>query len=141
MAATAVAVAVSVTGVATTSTAAKTIRATENASLRLVKKSGSLFDHRGTVTGTVSGPATSRIRLKGLSLDGTVTVRSRNGQLRIRIRGKARSGGMKPRFEGTATMSGGTGRYRKAKGNGRFTGTIDRSNWAASIRAVGSLTY
>ncbi len=127
--------------VATTpATATTTVRATENASLRLVKKTGMLFTHRGTVTGTVSGPARSTIRLKGLSISGTVTVVSRHGELRIRISGKARSGGSKPRFEGTARMSGGTGRYRKATGNGRFNGVIDRSNWATTIRAVGSLT-
>ncbi|MBF6620110.1 MAG: autotransporter [Patulibacter sp.] len=122
-------------------TSAKTLKATENASLRLQKKSGTMFRHRGKVTGTVSGPAYSRIRLKGLTLDGTVTVKSKHGKLHIRIKGKARSGGMKPFFEGTAKMSGGTGRYRKAKGNGRFTGVVNRSNWSASIRAVGSLTY
>lgn len=127
--------------IGTSSSSAKTLRATENASLKLDKKSGTMFRHRGTVTGTVSGPAYSRIRLKGLTLDGTVTVNSKHGKLHIRIKGKARSGGMKPYFEGTARMSGGTGRYRKAKGNGRFTGVVNRSTWAASIRAVGSLTY
>lgn len=129
-----------VSGIAAPATA-RTVPATENASLRLVKKNGTLFTHRGTVTGTVSGPARSTIRLKGLSLNGTVTVVSKQGELRIRINGKARSGGMKPVFEGSATMSGGTGRYRRATGKGRFTGVVNRSNWAATIRAVGSLDY
>lgn len=122
-------------------TSARTVKATENATLKLQSKNGTMFRHRGTVTGTVSGPAYSRIRLKGLTLDGTVTVKSKHGKLHIRIKGKARSGGLRAKFEGTARMSGGTGRYRKAKGDGRFEGIINRSTWAASIRAVGSLEY
>lgn len=130
------------TATATPSSAgARTVKATENASLRLESKSGSMFRHRGRVSGTVSGPAYSRIRLTGLTLDGTVTVKSKHGKLHIRIKGKARSGGLRAKFEGTARMSGGTGRYRKAKGNGRFEGIINRSTWAATIRAIGSLTY
>ncbi len=142
VAAVAMVAAFTATGVVGTAEApAKTVRATENASLRLVKKKNMRFTHRGRVTGTVSGPARSTIRLKGLSIRGTVTVSSKRGKLRIKIRGKARSGGMKPTFEGTARMSGGTGRYRKAKGSGRFKGVINRSTWATTIRAVGSLTY
>lgn len=134
-------VAVGVVVATPTDTSARTVKATENASLRLQKKDGTMFRHRGKVTGTVSGPAYSRIRLKGLTLDGTVTVKSKHGKLHIRIKGKARSGGLRAKFEGTARMAGGTGRYRKAKGKGRFEGIINRSTWAASIRAVGSLSY
>jgi hypothetical protein len=120
---------------------ARTMSVTENFTLKLAKKSGTTLEHRGSATGTVPGSARSRITLSSLSMNGTVTVVTKSGTLNLRIRGTARSGGLRSKFDGTATMAGGTGRYRKARGSGRFTGVVNRSTWAATIRATGSLTY
>jgi hypothetical protein len=120
--------------------AAGTSRVTENVKLTLVKKSGSAFTHRGSVTGSVPGSASARTTLKGLSLSGVVSIRTSHGTLRITIRGTARSNGLRSKFDGSATMSGGTGRYKHARGTGRFEGVVNRSTWAATIRATGSLT-
>jgi hypothetical protein len=119
---------------------AGTQRVTENVALKLVKKTGSSFRHRGSVTGTVPGSATSSTTLKGLTLSGTVSIRTKHGTLRIRIRGTARSNDLRSKFDGSARMAGGTGRYKRARGSGRFTGVVNRRTWAATIKATGSLT-
>ncbi|WP_324911034.1 autotransporter [Baekduia sp.] len=115
--------------------------AREHVSLSLVRKSGTDFRHQGTATGVVPGRVTSRIRLRALSLSGTVTIRAKRGTVQLRIDGTTRSGGVRSRFEGSAILTAGTGRYAKAKGRGTFTGVVNRRTWAATIDAQGSLTY
>lgn len=108
--------------------------------MTLVKRSGTVFRHKGRATGTVAGSVTSSIKLTSLSITGTVSVRAKDGTLRLKVRGTARSGGLRSKFDGTATMSGGTGRYSKASGKGTFTGVVNRRTWAATLDARGSLT-
>jgi hypothetical protein len=119
---------------------ARTVPVTEHVALTLVKKSGTRFQHKGRATGTVTGSVGSRIKLTSLSIAGTVTVRAKDGTLQLEVRGTARSGGLRSRFDGTATMTGGTGRYAKARGKGTFTGVVNRRTWAATLDARGSLT-
>lgn len=124
-----------------TTAVAATATVSENVSLKLTKKSGSKLSHRGTATGTIPGSATAQSTLRGLKLNGTVTIKTKRGDLRIRISGTARSSGVRTKFDGSATMAGGTGIYRRARGTGKFTGIVNRSSWAATIRATGKLTY
>lgn len=126
---------------ASDATASRTIQVRESASLKLVKKSGSTFTHSGRVTGTIPGTASSRMTLNALSLSGTVTIRAKGGSVTMRLSGRARSAGLRSKFSGSATISGGTGRYANARGKGRFDGVVNRSTWASTINASGSLTY
>jgi hypothetical protein len=112
----------------------------EHVELKLVHKSGTHFRHRGTATGTVRGTVTSAITLESLSISGTVSVRTKSGTARLRVKGTARSGGLRSRFEGRATVVGGTGRYGHARGGGTFHGVVNRSTWAATIDASGTLS-
>jgi hypothetical protein len=121
--------------------AARKVVATEHVTLALFKKTGTKFRHKGRATGTVAGSVSSQITLTSLSIKGTVTVRAKGGTLRLRVTGDARSGGPRAKFDGTATMDGGTGRYAKARGSGTFTGVVNRRTWAATIDAHGSMTY
>lgn len=120
---------------------AGTMSISESVSLKLTKKSNSKLSHRGTATGTIPGSATAQSTLRGLKLNGTVTIKTKRGNLRIKINGTARSSSVRTKFDGTATMDGGTGIYRKARGTGKFDGIVNRSSWAATIRASGKLTY
>jgi hypothetical protein len=115
----------------------------EHVTLKLVKRTGSSkFEHDGRATGTVQGPVVSKIALShSVVMKGTVTISSSRGKLRLSIDGRARSIAVKTRFNGTATVVGGTGRYAHAKGKGTFAGVIDRSNWNATIDASGSMTF
>jgi len=124
-----------------TAHAARKVAATEHVTLTLVKKTGTKFQHKGKATGTVAGSVRSQITLTSLSIKGTVTVRAKGGTLRLRVSGTARSGGLRAKFDGRATMDGGTGRYAKARGSGTFAGIVNRRTWAATLDAHGSMTY
>lgn len=126
---------------APTATAARQVNATEHVTLTLVNKTGTKFQHKGKATGTVAGSVTSQITLTSLSIAGTVTVRAKGGTLKLKIRGAARSGGLRAKFDGTASMVGGTGRYAKARGGGTFSGVVNRRSWAATLDARGKMTY
>ena len=120
---------------------ARTIDAREHVTLKLVKKTGTSFRHKGKATGTIAGTVTSQITLSSLSINGTVTVHAKDGTLRLRMHGTARSSGLRAAFDGTATMAGGTGRYAKARGGGTFHGVVNRRTWAVTLDARGSMTY
>ena len=122
---------------------AKTQQINEHVALTLVKRTGSTnFQHKGRATGTVSGTVRSTITLThAVVLNGTVTITTSAGQLRLKVSGRARSLAIRSAFNGSATIAGGTGRYAHAHGKGGFTGIVNRNTWAATLDATGSLTY
>lgn len=128
-------------GVAPAGASARTVPIAENVSLQLVKKSGTSFTHRGRATGTYAGSVTSKMTLDSLSIRGTVTIKTTGGSVRLVIRGTARSSGLRSKFDGSATVARGTGRFAKARGTGRFNGVVNRKTWAATINSRGSMTY
>ena len=74
-------------------------------------------------------------------LKGTVTITTKQGQLRLKIDGRARSLELRTKFNGTAAIAGGTGRYAHASGSGTFSGVVNRNTWATTLDATGSLTF
>jgi hypothetical protein len=123
-----------------TAAQAKTVPISESVRLTLVKKTGTSFVHRGTAKGTYDGSVSARMKLSSLSISGTVTIRTKGGSVRLRISGRARSSGLNSKFDGKATIAGGTGKFAKARGTGKYTGVVNRRNWAATIDAKGSMT-
>jgi hypothetical protein len=123
--------------------AASSMKVTEHVALKLVKKTGSTkFQHSGRATGTVAGSVRSIITLShSVVLRGTVTITTSRGKLRLKVDGRARSLELRTRFNGSATIAGGSGRYAHAHGTGTFDGVVNRSTWAATIDATGSFTY
>lgn len=113
----------------------------ETISLTLVRKVGLRFRHRGTARGSVPGSARSTLKLTSLSIDGTAIIRNSRGTVKLRISGRARSGGTRAKIGGTARVAGGTGAYRRARGSARFSGLVNRRTWAASMSATGRLYY
>ncbi|HMJ36271.1 MAG TPA: autotransporter [Baekduia sp.] len=115
----------------------------EHVALKLLKRSGSsVFEHTGRATGTVAGSVRSRITLShSVLLRGTVTISTSKGKLRLDVSGRARSIELRTKFDGTARIAGGSGRYADAHGSGTFTGVVNRSTWAATIDATGSFSY
>jgi hypothetical protein len=115
----------------------------EHLDLVLVKKvNGTKFDHKGRASGALTGSVRSKITLEhSIVLKGTATITTSKGTLKMKIDGRARSTGIRPRFTGKSTITGGTGRYAHAKGSGTFTGVVNRSTWHATIDATGTFTY
>jgi hypothetical protein len=114
----------------------------EHVDLKLVKKSGaSKFQHSGRASGTFKGTVKSKISIEhSVVLRGTVTISTSGGAVRMKVEGRARSLSLRTKFSGSATITGGTGRYAKAKGTGRFSGVVNRSTWHATLDATGSFT-
>lgn len=115
----------------------------EHVDLKVVSRTGggTKFVHTGAATGTFAGSVRSRITLAhSVVLSGVVTIRARGGTVRMKVDGRARSLSLRTKFNGTATITGGTGKYAHAKGSGQFTGVVNRSTWHATIDASGSFT-
>ncbi|HEV7754078.1 MAG TPA: hypothetical protein VGO71_21180 [Baekduia sp.] len=123
--------------------AASVTKVNEHIALKLVKRSGSTgFEHAGRASGTVAGAVRSKITLShAVVLKGTVTITTSRGRLRLNVNGRARSIELRSKFEGTATIAGGSGRYAHATGTASFKGVVNRSTWAATIDAAGSFSY
>lgn len=123
--------------------AASVTKITEHVALKLVRRSGSDdFEHTGRATGTIAGSVRSRMTLShSVVLRGTVTISTSKGKLRLDVSGRARSLELRTKFDGLAKVVGGTGRYARAHGAGTFKGVVNRSTWAATIDATGSISY
>jgi hypothetical protein len=128
---------------ATTAHTTSSMKVREHVALKLVKRTGATkFEHSGRATGTVAGSVRSVITLShSVALRGTVTITTTQGKLRLKVDGRARSLDLRTKFSGSATIAGGTGRYARARGTGKFSGVVNRSTWAATIDAQGSFTY
>jgi hypothetical protein len=117
----------------------------EHVDLTLVKKTGNgtkKFQHKGRATGTVEGTVTARTTLKySVALKGDVTIATREGKIRMKVDGRARSVDRRSKFNGTARMVGGTGKYEGATGTGTFTGVVNRKTWHVTLDAKGSYHY
>ncbi|MBB4662793.1 autotransporter [Conexibacter arvalis] len=120
--------------------ASRTINVTERASLHLVKKSGSTIYQAGTATGTLPGTVTTRFKVT-TKVTGSLKIVTRGGTLTMSVNGRPRSMGTTARFGGTMRVTGGTGRYARARGTARFEGVVNRRTWAATVTARGRLTY
>lgn len=121
---------------------AKTLQITENASMHLVRKSGSVLYEKGTATGTLPGPVSGRFDAGLTKVSGTVTIRPNGGgSLTILVIGTPRSTGTVARFGGTMAVKSGTGKYARASGSGTFEGTVNRRTWAVSVTARARLVY
>lgn len=114
----------------------------EHVVLKVVKRHGTTkFEHAGKASGTVAGAVRSKITLAhAVVIRGTVTIATSKGRLRLKIDGRARSLELRTKFNGSATIEGGTGRYAHARGSGKFSGVVNRSTWAATIDASGAYT-
>jgi hypothetical protein len=94
----------------------------------------------GSVTATTSNPPCS-------PLNGTGALTGKVGTLKVKLLSTSRgcAAGEDDRdsisFSGSAKVTGGTGKFRAAKGTLRFTGHYDRSSGAFTVKLRGTLKY
>lgn len=112
----------------------------EHVDLTLVKRTGTTkFQHKGTATGTVRGTVRSRITIThSVVIKGSVTITTSTGRVTMRIDGRARSISMRTRFNGTARIENGTGKWAGAVGKATFSGVVNRGTWHVTLDATGS---
>jgi hypothetical protein len=127
---------------AATAHAARTFSLSETGHLRLTSHHGFTLNEKGYAYGTISG--TIYIHLHVVSTNrvtAEVNIYPSGGSLTGYARASYHPAGAVATFNGTMAILRGTGRYSHASGSGlSFTGTVQRSNDAVSVRVSGRMS-
>jgi hypothetical protein len=116
------------------------IAGNDDASLHLVRASGSTLFEEGHAEGTLPGSMRARLHV-GATFSGTFVISTPNGTIEGRGSATPHGGGRIESFAGTGHIIGGTGRYSHAHGSSGFFGTFDRRTYAVVIQTRGSFSY
>ncbi|MHB8491922.1 MAG: hypothetical protein ACYDA6_06895 [Solirubrobacteraceae bacterium] len=121
--------------------AARSQSGNANANLHYIRSHGSTLVEEGQVSGALPGRAHAELHV-GATFTGSFTFYTRYGELfgHGSARPSRGHGGVES-FAGSAYITGGTGRYSRARGHGGFYGTFNRSNYAVVMQLRGSFSY
>jgi len=136
-------------GVAAPSTSAQTARAAhtislnESGRLHLTSHHGFTLNEQGSASGTISGTIYIHLTISSTNhVSAEVNIYPSGGSLTGSASAAYRVQGATASFNGTMNITRGSGRYSHARGSGlSFTGTIQRSNDAVSVRVSGRFSY
>jgi len=97
---------------------------------------------KSSITGTVKGSTAQQCS----NIIGPGKITSAKGNLKVTLvksQGCAASEDQRDSIllRGTVKVSGGTGKYKKAKASIHFSGNYDRSSGAFTVKLTGKLTY
>lgn len=122
--------------------AARTVTLNETGRLHLTSKKGFTLNEEGTASGTIRGKIYLHLKIVSTNhVTAEVNIYPSAGSLT----GSASAGyhvrGGTASFEGTMSVTRGSGGYRAARGSGLgFAGTISRDNDAVTVHLTGSLS-
>ncbi|MDX6610306.1 MAG: hypothetical protein QOF85_2231 [Solirubrobacterales bacterium] len=104
---------------------------------------GKEIQEKGTATGTFPGPATTRVVFNGNKMTGTFSLHTTGGTVVGKTDANIVGSSARPvvRFVGTATITGGTGRFRTASGTLKLNGTMRRINNAIYEKTTGRIHF
>jgi|ERR1035438_5870741 hypothetical protein len=122
--------------------AARTISLNESGQLHLTSHHGFHLNEQGTASGTIRGSIYIHLDVSSTNrVTAEVSIYPSNGSLTGYGSADYRSDGGQANFSGTLSISRGTGSYSHAHASGlRFSGTIQRSNDATTVRVSGPLS-
>ena len=127
---------------AATARAAGTFSLSDTAHLHLTSHHSFTLNEEGSASGTISG--TIYIHLNVVSTDrvtAEVSLYPSGSSITGSATASYRPSGGVASFSGTMSVERGTGRYRGAHGSGlSFTGTVQRSNDAVTVRVSGRVS-
>jgi hypothetical protein len=127
---------------AATAHAAGTLSLSETGRLHLTSHHGFTLNEQGTTSGTISG--TIYIHLNVVSTNrvtAEVSIYPSGSSITGSARASYHPSGAVATFSGTMTVERGSGRYSGAHGSGlSFTGTVQRSNDAVTVRVSGRIS-
>ena len=111
--------------------------------LHLVKASGSLLIDEGTISGTLPGKVRVRFTYDGNpNVTAQITIYGHAGSILARGSGRLSSPtSSSPSFKGALTITGGSGRYARARGSGELFGVFYRRSYAITVQTRGVLRY
>lgn len=116
------------------------LTATDTAHLHYVSASGSLLFEVGRATGTLPGSMEVHLRI-GATFSGRFTIHVHGGSIHGYGSALPKGSGVYESFAGHITVTGGTGRYRHARGTGKLYGTFNRHTYALLMQTAGTLKY
>jgi hypothetical protein len=121
--------------------AAHTISGNDNATLHFVPPAhGSTLLEEGQATGSIPGHVRAYLRIEA-TFTGRFTISTHNGSLSGRGTARPHSAGPVESFSGTFVITGGTGRYRHARGHGGLYGTFRHANYEVVLQPRGTIHY
>lgn len=102
---------------------------------------GHSFVEKGQVTGTLAGSMTAHVEtIASNNGQATLTLYLSKGTLSGRAPTHGHVVGPTAYFEGSMTITGGSGSYAHASGSGlRFSGTLDRQNFRVKAQLHGNV--
>jgi hypothetical protein len=114
------------------------------ATVHKVSGSGKTTVYAGDMTSTALGRGSVRQSVvlgKGLKVTGRYVVTYRGGTVRGTVKAKAKISGGKIVFSGSARITGGTGRFKRASGSSTYTGVANLSGTTATFSQRGRISY
>jgi hypothetical protein len=122
-------------------TSARTLNLVETGSLHLVSHHREVLTEKGSGSGTLSGSIMVRLTLSYSEAAVSYTAYPPGGTIVGHGEGSIYAQGHTARFNGTASITGGTGKYAHASGNVKLTGTLQRKTYAFTVRVEGKMRY
>jgi hypothetical protein len=122
---------------------ARTTSVKDEGRLRMVKSSGSLLIDEGAAKGTIPGNVRVRFVYNGNpTVSAQITIFGRAGSIHARASARLSSPtSPSPSFKGTLNITGGSGRYARARGSGRLYGVFYRRSYGLLVQTEGTLHY
>ncbi len=119
--------------------AARTVSLNDTAHLHKTAHHGLNLYESGSASGSIGGSIKLHLDVVSTNrVTAQLTVYTRGGSINATASGSYRNNGSTASFSGTLSISGGSGSYSHAHGSGlSFSGTIQRSNDATSVRVSG----
>jgi hypothetical protein len=122
---------------------ARTASVREEGKLRFVGSSATALIDEGSVGGTLPGRARVRFVYNGSpNVAATFAIRtsvgSLSGSARCRLSNPTSP---TPSFRGALRITGGSGRYARARGSGELFGVFHRHGYGLVVQAIGRLSY
>jgi hypothetical protein len=120
--------------------AARTFSLNEAGSLHLTSKHGFTLNEQGTATGSVRGPIYVHLRIVSTTrVTAEVSLYPKGGSISGNATASYHREGTTAHFYGSLSIDRGTGSFNHARGSGlSFSGTIQRSNDAVTVRVSGT---
>ena len=123
--------------------AARTVTVNDTGYLTRTHASGDIIDEAGKISGTLPGTATVRLNVGPETITASFTIQVHGGGSIVGTgRAKIGSDNRYTSFAGTLSVTGGTGRYAHARGEGELYGAIERVSDKLTVQTrKGTLHY